>query len=303
MKLFNATQTAEMLPIKPLIAILREAVPHYASGAIVSPERMVVPMKDGGVMLSMPATANDIAVHKLVNVNPRNAGHGLPTIHGQVVACDALSGEMLFQVDGPTVTARRTAAITLLGIETFTPSSPATILIVGDGKQAGNHVEAIAEVHPDATILVRGYNADTTQAFVARHKAAAPRLRVALSGEDADVVITLTTSKTPVFEAKPRAERLVIGVGAFTPDAAEIDADIIHGSQLYVDDPHGATAEAGDLIQRNVNWSDVGSLASAFEVKPDFARPIVFKSVGTGAWDLAACRLIRTMLEARAGAA
>lgn len=298
MKIFNAAQTAELLSIPALINALREAVPQYAQGEILSPERMVVPMQEGGVMLSMPATAEDIAVHKLVNVNPRNAKNGLPTIHGQVVACDALSGEMLFQVDGPTVTAKRTAAVTLLAIDTFTQATPARIMVIGDGKQAGNHVEAIAEVYPDADILVRGYSDASTQAFVERLKAVAPRLRVAGAGEDADVVITLTTSKTPVFAAPARAGRLVIGVGAFTPDAAEIHPDVVHASQLFADDPHGAKAEAGDLIQAKVNWNEVGSLASGLSSKPDFTRPILFKSVGTGAWDLAACRLIRAALAA-----
>jgi 1-piperideine-2-carboxylate/1-pyrroline-2-carboxylate reductase [NAD(P)H] len=299
MKVFNEIETARLLPIRELIDALRIAAQHVVDGDIVSPERLVVPLKEGGVMLSMPATADDIAIHKLVNVNPRNRHHGLPTIHGQVVACDALSGVMLFQVDGPTVTGRRTAAVTVLGISRLLPQAPRSVLIIGGGKQAGNHVEAIAEVYPDAIIRVRGSSAQSAQHFVERFKALAPNVVVddLRTQTDADVVITVTTSKTPVYLEPARPGCLVIGVGAFTPDAAEISAKVINASTVYVDDPLGATHEAGDLILANIDWARVKSLASALTDKPDFSKPIVFKTVGTGAWDLAACRVIKANLE------
>lgn len=295
MKIFNAEQTADLLPIEALINSLRTAAMEYADGKIVSPERMVIPLKDGGVMLSMPATSDEIAIHKLVNVAPGNVHQGLPTIHGQVVCCDVKTGMMLFQVDGPTLTAKRTAAMTMLAIETFLDGPPKNILIIGDGKQAGGHVEALARVYPDADIAIRGYSIESTQAFVRRMKCVARRLAVA-TGEDADVVITLTTSKTPVYQDSPIVGRLVIGVGAFTPEAAEIHPSVIHGSSLYVDDPAGALHEAGDYIQAGVDWNHVGSIAAALKTPPDFSKPIVFKSVGTGAWDLAACRVIKSRL-------
>ncbi|MEA9976480.1 MULTISPECIES: bifunctional Delta(1)-pyrroline-2-carboxylate/Delta(1)-piperideine-2-carboxylate reductase [unclassified Pseudomonas] len=301
MKVFNEIETAALLPIRELIAALRVAAQQVVDGDIVSPERLVVALKDGGVMLSMPATADDIAIHKLVNVNPRNRNEGLPTIHGQVVACDALSGVMLFQVDGPTVTGRRTAAVTLLGISCLLPQSPNSVLVIGGGKQAGNHVEAIAEVYPDAVIRVRGSSVQSARAFVERFKARAPNLVAEdlANQSDADVVITLTTSKTPVYLEPARPGCLVIGVGAFTPDAAEISAKLINASTVYVDDPLGATHEAGDLILANIEWGRVKPLASALINKPDFSKPIVFKTVGTGAWDLAACRVIKANLDRR----
>ncbi|MEB0042237.1 MULTISPECIES: bifunctional Delta(1)-pyrroline-2-carboxylate/Delta(1)-piperideine-2-carboxylate reductase [unclassified Pseudomonas] len=301
MKVFNETETAALLPIRELIAALRVAAQQVVDGDIVSPERLVVALKDGGVMLSMPATSDDIAIHKLVNVNPRNRNEGLPTIHGQVVACDALSGVMLFQVDGPTVTGRRTAAVTLLGISCLLPQAPRSVLIIGGGTQAGNHVQAIAEVYPYAVIRVRGSSVQSAQAFVERFKASAPNLVVEdpAHPSDTEVVITVTTSKTPVHFEPARPDCLVIGVGAFTPDAAEICADVINASTVYVDDPLGATHEAGDLILANIEWARVKSLASALINKPDFSRPIVFKTVGTGAWDLAACRVIKANLEKR----
>lgn len=295
----DARHTSELLPIRCLIASLREAALEYEAETISSPERLVVAMTRGTKMLSMPAVASDIAIHKLVNVSPSNAKSGLPTIHGLVVVCDPHSGEILFQVDGPTLTAKRTAAITLLAVETLTARAPESILVIGVGKQASAHVEAIAEVYPGAQIRIQGSSMEGAQRFVDKHRSGAPRLAVDSGGDDADVVVTLTTSKTPVYRDEARPNRLVVGVGSFTPDAAEIHRNVIHRSNIFVDDRRGAKHEAGDLIQAGVDWRKVRSLASAFTSRPDFSTPMLFKSVGSGAWDLAAARVIRTRLKGR----
>ncbi|UFH51148.1 hypothetical protein [Pseudomonas sp. KNUC1026] len=85
--------------------------------------------------------------------------------------------------------------------------------------------------------------------------------------------------------------RLVIGVGAFKPEMAELGAQVLGGSQLVADEPAGARHEAGDLLRAGVDWGQVKSLAQALRGELDLAKPVAFKSVGTGAWDLAAGRV------------
>lgn len=149
---------------------------------------------------------------------------------------------------------------------------------------------------------MRGTSADSAAAFCAAHRAQAPRL-VPLDGDaipDAiDVVVTLTTSRTPVYREAARKGRLVVGVGAFTADAAEIDANTVRASRLVVDDPAGARHEAGDLIVAQVDWQHVASLADVLAGTFDRSGPLLFKSVGCAAWDLAACRTARDALAER----
>ncbi|WP_028203534.1 bifunctional Delta(1)-pyrroline-2-carboxylate/Delta(1)-piperideine-2-carboxylate reductase [Paraburkholderia nodosa] len=296
---FDAAATASLLDYRLLVRVLAETVVEYSAGKVVSPERLAIPIQEGGLMLSMPASAPDIAIHKLVNVCPTNTSRQLPTIHGQVIACDAFTGEMLFMLDGPTVTGRRTAAVTALGIQTLHQAPPREIIIIGTGKQAANHAEALAAIFPEAQLRAKGRSQADADAFVARNRAAAPNLAALESDaipETADVVITLTTSKTPVYTESARTGRLVVGVGAFTPDAAEISRQTVDGSALVVDDPVGAKHEAGDLIQANVDWHAVSPLAKALAGEFHATKPILFKSVGCAAWDLAACRVARDAL-------
>ncbi|CAD6549917.1 Delta(1)-pyrroline-2-carboxylate reductase 1 [Paraburkholderia kirstenboschensis] len=302
-QIFDAAATARLTPYAALVDALKSASIEYAQQRITSPERLVVPLNQGGILLSMPATAPDLAIHKLVNVCPGNGPRGLPTIHGQVMAFDADTGETLFILDGPTVTGRRTAAMSMLGVRTFAAATPREFLLIGTGTQALNHLEAIGELYPDARVWVKGSAPARAEAFCAAHRGKAFEVRPlaapdAALPESVDTVIALTTSRQPVYDEAPRTSRLVIGVGAFTPEMVEIGARTIAGSALFVDDEAGAKHEAGDFIQAGVDWSDVRGIAAVLDnsVPLQAQTPIVFKSVGCAAWDLAACRVAREAL-------
>ncbi|WP_454726370.1 MULTISPECIES: bifunctional Delta(1)-pyrroline-2-carboxylate/Delta(1)-piperideine-2-carboxylate reductase [Cupriavidus] len=298
----DPAQTAGLLDFPSLLAALSACMAEYAAGRIASPERMAVPLPGGGVMLSMPAVAIDIAAHKLVTVVPANAARGLPTISGHVTALDAVSGETLLLLDGPEVTGRRTAAVTMLAIRAFMPAGPKEILLIGTGTQARYHVRAIAAVFPEARVRVRGLRAADAAAFCDSLRPVLPSLAAAPADhvpDAVDAVIAVTTSTVAVYDEPPRAGRVVVGVGAFRPDMAEIGSTTLLGSQIYADDQAGVSAEAGDLIQAGVDWRRVLPLASALGKAPDPARPVVVKSVGTAAWDLAACRVALANLARR----
>ena len=150
---------------------------------------------------------------------------------------------------------------------------------------------------------VKGSAPAKAEAFCAAHRDKARNLQP-LAGADVpdsvDVVIALTTSKQAVYDEAPRAERLVIGVGAFTPAMLELGARTVHGSALYVDDLAGAKHEAGDFIQAGVDWASVTGIAAVVSGTASLSAastPVLFKSVGCAAWDLGACRVARAALQ------
>lgn len=286
--LHGPQQTAALLPFAALVDAIAAAALQYADGGITSPERMVVPLGEGGVMLSMPATAADIAIHKLVNVQPANAALALPTIHGMVTVCDAATGRPLCLLDGPELTGRRTAAVSLLAMRTLLGAAPREVLLYGTGVQARHHLNALQALHPGCKLWLRGRNAGQVQRLCEEFGAAPCP---ALIPDTVDAVLTLTTATEPVYDEAPRPGRVVVGVGAFKPGMAEIGKTTLDGSALYADDPVGARHEAGDLLRAGIDWARVQPLAALLREGHDARRPAVFKSVGTGAWDLAAARI------------
>lgn len=300
MKILNALQTAQALPYARLVPAVAQAALELAAKQIQAPERLVVTIDPASVLLCMPAIGSDLGVTKLVTVHANNARHGLPVIQGEVVVFDAATGRRLALLDGPTVTARRTAAVTLLGIQTLAPKPPSSALIIGTGAQAAAHADALVEFFGVAQFWISGSKLASAQAFCAALQLRHPQVTaIAVTAADlhnalpaTDVVIALTTSRTPVIPKHIAPDTLAIGVGAFKPDMAEFPPELLHSRQIVVDDLGGARHEAGDLLQANIDWSRVRELSSVLAAKsePSAALP-VFKTVGQAAWDLAAARV------------
>jgi len=287
----NAVETEARLPFPKLVDALQVAVLELAADKIRCPERQVVPMSGGAMLLSMPAVADDLVAHKLITVAPQNKALGLPTILGQLAILDGQSGATRLILDGATVTGRRTAAMSMLGLRALGPHTINRALVIGTGTQARGHVEAFAALYPGIQIGVRGLTKDNEDHFQRQQSHldlawARPHL-----DNPWDVVITCTTSSTPVYTEAACLDCLIIAVGAFRPEAAELSSEIIHASEIFVDDPGGAPHEAGDLIQAKIDWTVVRALAEILPQAAPPTRPRVFKTVGCAAWDLAAARV------------
>lgn len=291
LRVCSAEETAQYLPYPDLVDAIAQAARDLEAGVVTAPVRQMLPFGQAGVLLSMPCTAPDVGVHKLVNVMPANRARGLATIHGLVAVYDGETGALRALLDGPTVTARRTAAVSMLGLRLLCPQGPTRACVFGTGTQAGAHVQALAALYPGLAIDVIGRTVEKAQAFVqAWQETVDARLRaVDVVAAAVDVVITATTSATPVYDEAAQAHRVVIGVGAYRPDLAEIGARTLAGSRLYVDECDGARHEAGDYIQADIDWDRVTGLAHMLR-GPLGSGAAVFKSVGCAAWDLAAAR-------------
>ena len=300
MQILNAEQTARVLPYDKLVPAIALAARQLASGEINAPERLVVGMGGSGVLLCMPAVAKDVSVTKLITVHGDNARHGLPAIQGEVTVFDTATGRRLALLDGPTVTARRTAAVTLHGIELLAPSRPASALLIGTGVQAAAHVDALATYFGIRRFRIASRNADNAKAFCADAASRHPDMSVEaiamvdLSNacQDVDLVIALTTSTAPVIPAVLPPHTMAIGVGAFKPEMAELPSELLHARRIVVDDLAGARHEAGDLLRAHVDWSGVRSLADVATDGQQRGDAVpVLKTVGHATWDLAAARV------------
>jgi 1-piperideine-2-carboxylate/1-pyrroline-2-carboxylate reductase [NAD(P)H] len=300
MQILNPVQTAQALPYSKLVPAIAQAALQLANGEINAPERLVVPIDSSSVLLSMPAIAPDIGVTKLITVHSNNAQHGLPAIQGEVIVFDTATGRRLAMLDGPTVTARRTAAVTLLGIQKLAPAKPSSALLIGTGVQASAHADALAEFFGTSRFLIASRKISQAQAFCDALSMRHPQVvatpistaEVLTHCPDTDLVIALTTSKSAVIPARLNPNTLAIGVGAFKPDMVEFPADLLHARQIVVDHLAGARHEAGDLLQAGIDWSKVCDLSSvvAHGIEPAGLIPVL-KTVGHAAWDLAAARV------------
>lgn len=268
------------------------------------PSRQVLPLAGGASLFVMPAHDGRVAITKLISFTPANAGTARATIQGDVVVFDIATGQRVALLDGPTVTARRTAAVSLLAARQLATRPEGPMLLLGAGVQARAHLEAFAEGLGTREVVIVSRSAAPAQALAAH----ARTLGLAASlAEDAQaelphcpLVVTCTPARAVVLRGRPRDDAFIAAVGAFTPAMLELDAQLVrhlaeHGR--IVVDTTDAEHEAGDLLQAGVPAAGLPTLADLARGTPlgqallAGSGPVLFKSCGWAGWDLAAARL------------
>ncbi len=291
MKLLSPSETASLLPYDQLAASIAEVLEDARAGRAVAPAREVHPLPDGGTLLLMPAWNEHLGVLKRVSVHPGNPARGLAQVQAELLVFDVRTGEARLVLDGATVTARRTAALSLLAVERLRAGKVRQALLIGAGVQARAHLEALAVLRPERLYVYnRTFSRASELAAYGRGLGLAVQTvpfpdKVAAS---VDLVVSATSSPTPLVPEGLADDALIVAVGAFTPEMAEVPATLVRRARVYVDTLEGARSEAGDLLQAGVDWREVRTLA---QVHAPVKGPVVFKSVGSALWDLAAARL------------
>ena len=301
--LLNAEQTAHALPY-PLLA--SEIASLLQDPTVQVPPRIVQALHGGGSLFVMPAADARVAITKLISFIPGNAARGLPTIQGDIVVFDVATGQRIALIDGPTVTARRTAAVSLLAAQKLAPRTDGPMLIVGAGVQGKSHLEAFHEGLGVCEFWVASRQAASADALV---KYAQARGLKAQRVDDANAALAhcpLVASTTPaqqvVLNSMPRSDAFVAAVGAFTPRMVEWSAEVcqhLARTGTLVVDTRDADHEAGDLLQAGIDVSTLPTLADVVGQTQAWQRaarpspgPVFFKSCGWGGWDLAAARCL-----------
>jgi ornithine cyclodeaminase len=306
MRVYSAAETTSLLPYPALAEAIADVLRRARAGEAAAPKRVHLPLASPsgrGMLLVMPAADARLSITKLVTVHPDNPGLGLPTIQGEVLVMDAATGRRLGILDGPALTARRTAALSLLAARLLAPSPDGPLLLVGAGVQAEAHLEAFRDGLGIRRVLVasRGPEGAARLAVRARElgleatvvECGGEGLREALA--EATLVVTATTSHTPVLpEAGLRPDAFVAAVGAFTPRMAEIPAGVMQAARVVIDTRDGLS-EAGDIVQAGLDPARITPLTDLLDAPPaPDGRPVVFKSVGHALFDLAAAVLAMT---------
>ncbi len=298
MRILDAEETGASLPYVDLAESIRRVALERASGALRAPARISLPLPEGGILLAMPAADNEIAITKLVTVHPHNPERGLPTIQGEVVVIEAATGRRLGILDGSALTARRTAALSLLAARELAAHPDGELLIVGAGAQGRAHLEAFREGLGTRRVFITSRTAERAASLgrlaeelgVDAWVVEDPREAL----DEVSLVVTATTSREPVVPGEVPEGIFVAAVGSFEPEAAELPADLVSRSTVVVDTLEGAREEAGDLIQAEragaFGWNSATSLEDALRASERPGGTVVFKSVGHAMWDLAAAR-------------
>jgi alanine dehydrogenase len=307
MRIVSAAEVEAALDYPSLVERLRQAFRRDFEVPLRHHHDVEVTGGSTATLLLMPAWQVDRHIGvKMVTVFPDNGQKSLPAIMGIYVLLDGKTGSPLALVDGPTLTAKRTAGASALASTYLSRPDSERLLMVGTGALAPQLIAAHAAVRPICNVLVWGRTPEKAQRLAKRMNRRDFRvdwtddLETAVRG--AHIISCATLSKEPLI----RGDWLQPGqhidlVGAFRPDMRETDDATMRRARVFVDTRAGATKEGGDIVQA----IEAGALSpddiagDLFEMtrgarsgRRFYDQITLFKSVGTAIEDLAAAQLV-----------
>ena len=297
----------EAASVDEVVDAIEASMLMYERKEFLMPPRMHVDHEQN-TMLLMPCFIKDYFATKLVTLFPKNPERNVPVLNGIVVLNDAQTGLPVALLNGPALTALRTAAVAAVSIRHLAPQDTQAVGIVGAGVQ-GFYQAWLASSLCDATdIFVYDLYPDKATALIKKLPAVVPKVNLhkAASAEEllqaSQVVITATTSFEPVL---PDNEELLagkhfVGIGSYKPDVREFPRALFNLlTTVFIDTDH-ALEESGDLIvPLKNNWITKDQIMTLgrflIEGKPNDEirnETTFFKSVGMALFDVCASKLI-----------
>lgn len=300
MRVYSEDQVRQAINIDDVIRVIREA---FARGfaTVHMPVRIVLNM-DNAVLLVMPCYDSAVlaAGVKLVSVSAK-AG-----VQAAYELLDPQTGIAIARMEANYLTDARTAATSAVATDLLARKDVETLGIFGTGRLAAAHFAALPRVRNFKRFLVCGSGRSEPAAFCSKIKSDLG-LNVEMTNaetmaRESDVICTCTTSHEPLFDGDwLRAGTHLNLVGAFQPEAREVDDITVKRARVVVDTYDGALQEAGDLlipikngtIDRSHIIADLHEIASGKKAGRTSDDAItLFKSVGCALEDLVTAQLV-----------
>jgi len=302
--LFSSSDITRIISMKEAIEAVKEAFVLASEGEIQAPSRIHVDIAaHHGTSLVMPSYIPHIQRFgvKIINLFEDNRSLNLPISHALMIVFNSATGSPLGLLEAGTLTGLRTGAASGIATDLLSRPDAHNLAVFGAGFQAKYQLEAIlavrqiekVQIYDPDTIRSASFVKEAEASFSLSARAAgSPREAVA----DADIICTVTTSKTPVFDNSDLKSGVHINaIGSYKPHEREIPSATMTRARVFVDQKNMALEEAGDLLipLREGRFRDdhilaeIGEVASGKKAGRRNENEItLFKSVGIAAQDI-----------------
>lgn len=224
-----------------------------------------------------------------------------------IMLFDALDGAILALIEADWLSSMRAGATSAVATSHLARPDASLIGLLGAGKQAATQLMGICAVRPISQVNVYSRRLPECDMFCAQMSrrlnivvkpSASPREAI----EEADIVITATTSPDPVFPGdwlKPGCH--INAIGSNWANRHEIDLTTLQRSDLIVTDSREqALVEAGDLIipasVGQFDWNRVSELADVVAGRGPLRQSpgdiTLYKGLGIALEDIATAGLV-----------
>ena len=261
---------------------------------------------DIGVIELMPASDGRQYGFKYVNGHPSNPSRGMQTVTAFGVLADVDSGYPTLWTEMTILTALRTAATSAMAARVLAPAGATTMAMIGTGSQAefqalgfrallGIHSLRIWDTDPHAMDVfeanVRPLGFDIVRASSAAEAVAGAQIITTCTADKANATVLTDGMVAPGVH--------VNAIGGDCPGKTELDARILHRSEIFVEFPPQTRIE-GEIQQLDADhpvtelWRVLRGEASG---RTSAEQITIFDSVGFAVEDFSALRYLDAAID------
>ena len=321
MKVLGTEDLKKVLKIGEVIEGVKSVYTAKANGDIIVWPLVYHEFNDGkgsNMDIRSGGVGGDVQIHgmKMFNEFPGNHEQGLPSHIAMIMVFDSTNGMPIGVVDGAYVTGMRTGSAGAIGAKALSRPDSETLLIMGAGQQALFQLAASITLMPNIKKIwvADPVNQPNAEKFAANCPA---RLKnelgvdadhvefkavtdLAASVGEADIIITVTPSRSPVIMkewVKPGTHFSCIG--SDMEGKEEIDPEIFRGAKVYGDDLDQCK-RVGEMeiplktgcIREDELMGEIGHVLTGEIVgRENYEEITIFDATGIGALDLVTAKI------------
>ncbi|MCU0373640.1 MAG: ornithine cyclodeaminase family protein [Ignavibacteria bacterium] len=254
--ILNRNDVISVLQMNECINAVEKAFAELSNGTAVLPLRTAIKPPDG-LSLYMPAYLKESGALacKVVTVYKDNpVKHNIPTTIGKVLLQDINTGDVICIMDGGYLTAVRTGAASGVATKYLARENEKQVAgIFGAGVQAKMQLWAVASARKLSKAVLFDISDEAMNKYIGEleNKLKIEIVKASKPEDvlDADIICTASSSAVPLFDGKLVKEGTHInGIGSHTPNARELDTEIIRRSLFVGDSREACFSEAGDIM-------------------------------------------------------
>ncbi len=309
--LIREAEVNELLGMSDAADAVEEAFRQLGQGKAFNNPRTRVKL-GGEILHVLPAAIPEMDALGLKSYTAFRSG-----IRFLVLLYSARSGELKGLLQAQRLGELRTGGVASVAIKHMARADSRQGALFGAGTMGKAMLEGMVNARPFERIRVFDLNTERLAGFCEEMSAKletdiTPAATADEAIEIADVVVTMTTSKDPVFDGKQlRDGTTVVAAGSNLLQKREIDSTVIRrSSRIVVEAIDQSVLEAGDLFvpvdAGHLHWNQVRELSDiVLGYLPGRERDDeinIFKSVGLGLQDMAvAARIYDAAVASGAG--
>ncbi len=291
-----------------IIEAIRETFIEEANGETDSPAKLIMHLENNNDYRVMPSRMFKYPYigTKIIAACGSNYKVNKPLARGVYVLNTMECQDTVMFCEAEELTAYRTAAATAVAVDALAKKDSTILGIVGCGKQALYHIEAICAVRNIDTILLSDTNLLPIYSLKDKTDYNPLKIEVLISNTNeilkyTDIAVTLTPTRKPhifVNDVKFDREMLICAVGGDSDKKIEIHEEVLplvdHFSDSYDQVLHTGMVHNA-LEDGIITPNDLKSLGGYLtgKLKTDNSKNIkMFLSTGVALEDLALARLI-----------